>query len=132
MRILHNGVTTAFFIWVITGGLDAYAGTYDAIGRRSASTWDGRRARADRGRPARLGRASGGVQVLVYRGVGRRWPDEDDATAFPMTTGGTEHDAQRRFDPRAITLTAVVLFAALASTDVDRLGTVAVFLGAAR
>ncbi len=34
LRILHNGLTTAFFILVITGGLDAYAGTYDAIGRR--------------------------------------------------------------------------------------------------
>src|SRR5215216_5102647 len=34
IRLLHNTATTAFFIWVITGGLDAYAGTYDAIGRR--------------------------------------------------------------------------------------------------
>jgi hypothetical protein len=33
IRLLHNTATTAFFIWVITGGLDAYAGTYDAIGR---------------------------------------------------------------------------------------------------
>ena len=34
VRLLHNAATTAFFIWVIAGGLDAYAGTYDAIGRR--------------------------------------------------------------------------------------------------
>ena len=34
MRLVHNAATTAFFIWVIAGGLDAYAGTYDAIGRR--------------------------------------------------------------------------------------------------
>ena len=34
VRLLHNTATTAFFIWVITGGLDAYAGTYDALGRR--------------------------------------------------------------------------------------------------
>ena len=34
IRLLHNTATTAFFIWVITGGLDAYAGTYDALGRR--------------------------------------------------------------------------------------------------
>ena len=34
IRLVHNTATTAFFIWVITGGLDAYAGTYDAIGRR--------------------------------------------------------------------------------------------------
>ena len=31
VRILHNLATTAFFIWVILGGLDAYAGTYDAL-----------------------------------------------------------------------------------------------------
>ena len=34
VRLLHNTATTAFFIWVITGGLDAYAGTYDALARR--------------------------------------------------------------------------------------------------
>lgn len=34
IRLLHNTATTAFFIWVIAGGLDAYAGTYDALGRR--------------------------------------------------------------------------------------------------
>src|SRR4051794_818649 len=34
LRLIHNTVTTAFFIWVITGGLDAYAGTYDALGGR--------------------------------------------------------------------------------------------------
>ena len=33
IRLLHNTATTAFFIWIITGGLDAYAGTYDALGR---------------------------------------------------------------------------------------------------
>ena len=27
VRLLHNAATTAFFIWVIAGGLDAYAGT---------------------------------------------------------------------------------------------------------
>ena len=34
LRLLHNAATTAFFIWVIAGGLDAYAGTYDALARR--------------------------------------------------------------------------------------------------
>ena len=43
VRLVHNAATTAFFIWVIAGGLDAYAGTYDAIGRR----------RRDRARHAR-------------------------------------------------------------------------------
>ncbi len=39
VRIFHNAVTTAFFIWVITGGLDAYAGTYDAWPAGSAWRW---------------------------------------------------------------------------------------------
>ena len=34
IRLLHNTATTAFFVWIITGGLDAYAGTYDSLGRR--------------------------------------------------------------------------------------------------
>ena len=34
IRLLHNASVTAFFIWVIAGGLDAYAGTYDALGGR--------------------------------------------------------------------------------------------------
>ena len=60
IRLVHNTATTAFFIWVITGGLDAYAGTYDALGRRvgldvgtadalvltRSACWLGRRSRA--------------------------------------------------------------------------------------
>jgi hypothetical protein len=134
LRILHNGITTAFFIWVITGGLDAYAGTYDAIGRRIG---------IDVGTADALVLTAAGllvwgvfasvVQVLVYRRGLAQWPDEEDA-------GGVDGDirrernaeARRRFDPRAITLTAVVLFVVLlASTDWIVLGTIALFLTAA-
>jgi hypothetical protein len=135
VRILHNGVTTAFFIWVITGGLDAYAGTYDAIGRRigiDVGTADALVLTA-------IGLLAWGVfasvvQVLVYRRGLAQWPDEEDDTGF--VDGDTRRqrsaDARRRFDPRAITLTAAVLFVVLlASTEWIVLGTVALVLGAA-
>jgi hypothetical protein len=141
LRILHNGATTAFFIWVITGGLDAYAGTYDAIGRRVG---------LDVGTADALALTAAGllvwgvfasvVQVLVYRRGLARWPDTDDARYVAVdnqrerTTHPTEAPAEHRgrFDPRAITLTAVVLFGVLlASTQWLVLGAVAVFLGLA-
>ena len=131
LRILHNSATTAFFIWVITGGLDAYAGTYDAIGRRfglDVGTDDALALTA----AALLvwGVFASVVQVLVYRrGLGQ-WPGEEDARDVPVDNQRertTEH--RRRFDPRAITLAAVVLFAVLlASTEWIVLGTVAVVL----
>ena len=134
IRILHNGITTAFFIWVITGGLDAYAGTYDAIGRRigiDVGTADALVLTA-------IGLLAWGVfasvvQVLVYRRGLAQWPDEDDewnVGADNQRQGTT--DARRRFDPRAITVTAAVLFVVLlASTEWIVLGTVALFLAAA-
>jgi hypothetical protein len=74
IRLLHNTATTAFFIWVIAGGLDAYAGTYDAIGRRIG---------IDVGTADALGLTLAGllgwaafastVQVLVYRRGLRGW-----------------------------------------------------------
>jgi hypothetical protein len=133
VRILHNGITTAFFIWVITGGLDAYAGTYDAIGRRigiDVGTADALVLTA-------IGLLVWGVfasvvQVLVYRRGLAQWPDEDDASVVDGDIGRQRNaDARRRFDPRAITVTAAVLFVVLlASTQWIVLGTVAVFLAA--
>jgi hypothetical protein len=133
VRILHNGITTAFFIWVITGGLDAYAGTYDAIGRRigiDVGTADALVLTA-------IGLLVWGVfasvvQVLVYRRGLAQWPDEDDASVVDGDIGRQRSaDARRRFDPRAITVTAAVLFVVLlASTQWIVLGTVAVFLAA--
>ena len=34
IRMLSNAAGLAFFVWVIAGGVDAYAGTYDAIAER--------------------------------------------------------------------------------------------------
>jgi hypothetical protein len=134
VRIIHNGITTAFFIWVITGGLDAYAGTYDAIGRRvgiDVGTADALVLTA-------IGLLAWGVfasvvQVLVYRRGLRSWPDSDDARNVGVDNQRQRTtDARRRFDPRVLTLTAVVLFGVLlASTEWIVLGTVALFLAAA-
>jgi hypothetical protein len=141
IRILHNAATTAFFIWVITGGLDAYAGTYDAIGRRiglDVGTADALTLTA-----AGLlvwGAFASTIQVLVYRRGLRRWPAEADAIYVSVDNQrkGSEHRTgaarghRQRFDPRAVTVAAVVLFALLlSSTSWLLLGAVALVLALA-
>jgi hypothetical protein len=130
IRLLHNAATTAFFIWVIAGGLDAYAGTYDAIGRRVG---------IEVGTADALGVTVAGllawaafastVQVLVYRRGLRGWDrlaasagDETDVTRDirgqrQSRDAGTAAEAshKRRLDPRAITIAAGVAFALLLS-----------------
>jgi hypothetical protein len=119
VRLVHNAATTAFFIWVITGGLDAYAGTYDAIGRRvglEIGTTDAL-AVTLAGLLAWAAFAST-VQVLVYRRGLRMWARDGHATES-MTR---EHDGASaaraeapglRFDPRAVTVAAAIGFALL-------------------
>jgi hypothetical protein len=145
VRLLHNAATTAFFIWVIAGGLDAYAGTYDAVGRRvgiEVGTADA----------VALTLASllawaafaSTVQVLVYRRGLRQWDGEEaaaerqhrrearrpgggDSVRFPPRTPTTS-----RFDPRAIAVAAVVAFVLLlASTEWVLLAAVAGWLALA-
>jgi hypothetical protein len=143
IRLLHNAATTAFFIWVIAGGLDAYAGTYDAIGRRFG---------IEVGTADALGLTVAGllawtafastVQVLVYRRGLRNWDGLAAAPADATDAGcdmrdrrrsrGDEGHAdrdvrgrrderaaapgtRRRWDPRAITIAAAVAFALLLS-----------------
>jgi hypothetical protein len=131
IRLLHNTVTTVFFIWVIAGGLDAYAGTYDAIGRRIG---------IDVGTADALGLTLAGLlgwaafastmQVLVYRRGLRGWDgfaaaarDESDVTRDirgQRNAGGRgpvrSAAVGRRWDPRAVTLAAAVAFAVLLSS----------------
>jgi hypothetical protein len=127
IRLLHNTATTAFFIWVIAGGLDAYAGTYDAIGRRIG---------IDVGTADALGLTVAGLlawaafastmQVLVYRRGLRGWDgfaasanDESyvdrDIRGQRNARAGDEGQ-KRRFDPRAIALAAAVGFVLLLSS----------------
>jgi hypothetical protein len=134
IRILHNTATTAFFIWVITGGLDAYAGTYDAIGRRfglEVGTADALALTA-----AGLlawGAFASTIQVLVYRRGLARWGADGDPIHVPgAPADGVPAERRQRFDPRAITLAAVVLFALLlASTEWLLLGAVTAVLALA-
>jgi hypothetical protein len=140
IRLLHNTATTAFFIWVIAGGLDAYAGTYDAIGRRigiEVGTADALALTAA-GLLAWAAFAST-VQVLVYRRGLRGW-DAAAADAIWVSRvirGQPRSDApgeprRRRFDPRAVTLAAAIAFALLlASTSWPLLGAVALWLAIA-
>ncbi len=126
VRLLHNTATTAFFIWVITGGLDAYAGTYDAIGRRigiEVGTADAL-ALTVAGLLAWAAFAST-VQVLVYRRGLRGWDgfaaSASEVTGVERDIGGQPQSGAgavsqgRRFDPRAITLAAAIAFALLLS-----------------
>jgi hypothetical protein len=144
VRLLHNAATTAFFIWVIAGGLDAYAGTYDAVGRRvgiEVGTADA----------VALTLASllawaafaSTVQVLVYRRGLRRWGEEEAerqhrGEAPPprwqrnVAYSATDRDHPRRFDPRAVAVAAAVSFVLLlASTEWVLLAAVAGWLALA-
>jgi hypothetical protein len=138
VRLVHNAATTAFFVWVIAGGLDAYAGTYDAIGRRvglevgtadalvltmlSLLAWAA---------------FASTVQVLVYRRGLRSWPADDSTQEHPSRPRWMTNVADSatfviqlgRFDPRAVALAALVAFVLLLSgTEWSLLGAVAGWL----
>jgi hypothetical protein len=141
IRLLHNTATTAFFIWVITGGLDAYAGTYDAIGRRLGVEIGSADALALTlaGLLAWAAFAST-VQVLVYRRGLASWDGlaaDEPNVMHAIHAKDSVRPQERRFDPRAISLAAAVAFGLLlASTEWALLAAVALWLtvawGAAR
>jgi hypothetical protein len=129
VRLLHNAATTAFFIWVITGGLDAYAGTYDALGRRigiEVGTADAL-ALTLLGLLAWAAFAST-VQVLVYRRGLRAWSAEpaserqhrEEAPPPRWQPNVAFSDTNRchlgRFDPRAVAGAAFIAFVLLLSS----------------
>ena len=132
VRLLHNAATTAFFIWVIAGGLEAYAGTYDAIGRRvgiEVGTADALVLTV----VSLLAWAAfaSTVQVLVYRRGLRSWDPSAGEPQQPRvdTDGAASAHNLGRFDPRAVTLSAVVAFVLLlASTEWILLAAVAAWL----
>jgi hypothetical protein len=130
VRLLHNSATTAFFIWVIAGGLDAYAGTYDAIGRRigiEVGTADAL-ALTLAGLLAWAAFAST-VQVLVYRRGLRAWSGldaeaerqhrgEDPLREWwgSVAENATNPHHLGRFDPRGVAVAAVIAFVLLLSS----------------
>jgi len=96
VRLVHNMATTAFFIWVIAGGLDAYAGTYDAVSRRVGIEIGTADALA-------LTLASllawavfaSTVQVLVYRRGLHEWMRAEGSTAAPNAASATKLGVDR-------------------------------------
>ena len=118
VRLLHNAATTAFFIWVIAGGLDAYAGTYDAIGRRVGIEVGSADALALTlaGLLAWAAFAST-VQVLVYRRGLRQWAEPSaDAAPAASPPPAAARESAGRFDPRAVAAAALVAFVLLLSS----------------
>ena len=133
IRLLHNAATTAFFIWVITGGLDAYAGTYDSIARRvglQVGTADAL-VLTGLGLVAWTAFAST-VQVLVYRRGLASWPD-DELDRQPEAAAPPPSPAHAgRFDPRLVAASAAIAFALLlASTAWPLLAAVGAWLALA-
>jgi hypothetical protein len=135
VRLIHNSLTTAFFIWVIAGGLDAYAGTYDAIGRRigiEVGTADALLLTA----ASLLAWAAfaSTIQVLVYRRGLARWDQTEVNVEIQRQAEPREpRPALRagRGDPRLLSVIAVVTFVVLlATTRWPALGLVAAGLAA--
>jgi hypothetical protein len=130
IRLLHNTVTTVFFIWIITGGVDAYAGAYHGLAGRFGIELTTTTVLALTG-ASLVGWAAfaSTVQVLVYR-RGLRHAEEAGEVAAATAAPGTQKRARaRRFDPRAVALAAVLAFALLlTSTAPALLAGVAVWL----
>ena len=133
IRVAHNVPGAAFYIWVIIG-LEAYAGSYDTLFGWLPFLPDGTTG-------ALVGTAlslvgwtvfASIVQAVVYRRGLRRWPPESGREHGPPAdpAGAVAAPSLRprppgaRFDPRAVTLAAILAFAVLLS------GTAWVLLGA--
>jgi len=119
LRLLQNTVTTAFFIWVIAGGLDAYAGSYDAVlGRVLGVEVDNTDALVLTGVSLLAWAVFASiVQVLVYQRGLREWdeprPDEAEPAAHPAPSPADGPAFRGRFDPRLVAAAAAVAFALL-------------------
>jgi hypothetical protein len=124
IRLLHNALGFAFFIFVIAGGLDAYAGTAHNVAEVLG---------LDLGRADALLLTLAGVlawtafastvQVLVYRRGLNAW-ERPASQEAPAPEELSTH--RGRFDPRAVAAAAAVGFALLvASTQWALLASVA-------
>ena len=130
IRLFQNGMGALFFIFIIAGGLDAYAGSANNVGELVG---------VDLGEADTLLLTFVGilawslfastVQVTVYRRGMKGWQsDESDHAEEPE-----DLSAHRgRFDPRAVAVAAAIGFGLLlASTEWVLLGSVAAALAVA-
>ncbi|MDP9133634.1 MAG: hypothetical protein M3N56_02270, partial [Actinomycetota bacterium] len=104
IRLTHYVVLTAALVWIVLGGLDAYAGSYDTL-----TGWLGLLPEGERGAlivtavlNVSLAIFYSVTQVLVYRWALASWPGAPPAIAAPAA-GPSEDRGSARFDPRAIT-----------------------------
>jgi hypothetical protein len=160
IRAIDQAVLTLFYIWIITGGVDAYAATYDAIAGRIPGVPDGPVAALAATALVLVAWTvfASVVQVLVYRAALRGWPAGAGADAgatlggWPSRAGadvgaplaggralaavaGADDDLpapRPRYDPRAVALASVVAFCVLVATTAWLvLGAVAAWLAIA-
>lgn len=133
VRFAYHALAYAFFIWVILGGIEAYAGTYDSLLGRIPGLPDGPTAALG---ATAIGLAAWGVfastvQVQVYARGLHRWPQDGQPgpQAPPAQASGAE---ARPFDPRAVALATLIGFAVLlAGTRTPVLAAAALWLGGA-
>jgi hypothetical protein len=118
IRLVHYAVLFAFFVWIVLGGLDAYAGTYETLTGWLGFMPQGEVAALVLGALSQVGWALGFtlVQVLVYRRALRAWPAADTvATSAVPDDADADGDASR-FDPRAIATASVLATGVLLAT----------------
>ncbi len=135
IRVAHVSALYVFFIWIVLGGLDAYAGGYDVF-------WSWVPGLPPGVAGALIFTAAGIVawalavspfQVFLYRRALRRWPGEGDERSCAEVAAGDGAPGHRgddappaevlsaegsarhspRFDPRAVALAAGVAFTVL-------------------
>ncbi len=127
IRLVSNTAGASFFIFVITGGLDAYSGTYENIAGRLGIELGQRGTIVATAVALLLWTAVASVaQVLVYRRGLNRWPEGQlDGESQPVEP----YVHRGRFDPRVAALaTAGVFGLLLASTAWVLLGGVVAWL----
>lgn len=117
IRMLSNAVGLAFFVLVIAGGIDAYAGSYDAIAQRVLGVGLGERGAVliSLGGLLLWGLFASAVQVAFYRRGLARWPGPSEGEAPPPAPPPLELH-RGRFDPRLVALAAAVAFGLLLSS----------------
>jgi hypothetical protein len=113
LRFIYNAGTSAFFIWVLSGGIDAYTGTYEATAGSIPGLPTGPVAAVVLTLVAIAAWAliAATIGVLTAHRAIERWPpgriDRDPGA------GGSTAPEQGRFDPRAVVAAAVIAFVLL-------------------